>query len=191
MKNLGIVVFDLVEDLDFVGPLEVFGTTSHLRPDSLRPFTVQREGREVKTVNGLKVIPDYSFLDCPKLNFLLVPGGIGTRTEMKDAVTLEFVKQAANSCELVLSVCTGALILASAGLLNGKRATTHWAAFDELRAFPQVTVEHLRYVRDGKIITSAGVSAGIDMALYVTKELYGAKLCEDVANDIEYPLRDE
>jgi transcriptional regulator GlxA family with amidase domain len=72
-----------------------------------------------------------------------------------------------------------------------ERATTHWAAFDELRAFPQVTVEHLRYVRDGKIMTSAGVSAGIDMALYVTQELYGSKLCEDVTHNIEYPIRDE
>ena len=110
---------------------------------------------------------------------------------MKDAETLEFVKRTASSCELVLSVCTGALILASAGLLNGKRATTHWAALNELRKFPEVTVEHLRYVKDGKVITSAGVSAGIDMALHVTRELYGSKLCEEVARDIEYPLRNE
>ena len=109
---------------------------------------------------------------------------------MKNAETLEFVRRTASSCELVLSVCTGALILAAAGLLNGKRATTHWAALDELRAFPQVTVEHLRYVQDGKIVTSAGVSAGIDMALYVVKELYGSTVCEDVARDMEYPLRE-
>ena len=190
MKNVGKMVFDKVEDLDFVGPLEVLGTTSHLKLDSLRPFTVQREGREVKTVNGLRVIPDYSFQECPKLDVILIPGGIGTRSEMKNAETLEFVRRTASSCELVLSVCTGALILAAAGLLNGKRATTHWAALDELRAFPQVTVEHLRYVQDGKIVTSAGVSAGIDMALYVVKELYGSTVCEDVARDMEYPLRE-
>jgi transcriptional regulator GlxA family with amidase domain len=184
------MIFDKVEDLDFVGPLEVLGTTSHLKLDSLRPFTVQREGREVKTVNGLRVIPDYSFQECPKLDAILIPEGIGTRSEMKNAETLEFVRRTASSCELVLSVCTGALILAAAGLLNGKRATTHWAALDELRAFPQVTVEHLRYVQDGKIVTSAGVSAGIDMALYVVKELYGSTVCEDVARDMEYPLRE-
>jgi transcriptional regulator GlxA family with amidase domain len=188
LKNLGIIIFDNVEDLDFTGPLEVFGTTSHLKPNSLYPFTIQRDGREVKTVNGLRVRPDYSFQECPRLDILLVPGGMGTRTEMKDPETLEFVKRNAVTCELVLSVCTGALVLAAAGILNGKRATTHWAVLDQLKAFPHVTVDQSRYVRDGKIVTSAGVSAGIDMALYITKELYGASVCEDVARDIEYPL---
>ena len=189
MKNLGIMIFDNVEDLDFIGPLEVFGTTSHLKPNSLHPFTIQREGHEVKTVNGLRVTPDYSFRNCPRLDIILVPGGIGTRTEMKDPETLEFVKRNASSCELVLSVCTGALVLAATGLLNGKRATTHWAAIDELKAFPQVTIDRLRYVRDGKVVTSAGVSAGIDMALYVTRELFGTSVAEDVARDMEYPLQ--
>ena len=189
MRNLGILIFDHVEDLDFTGPLEVFGTTSHLKPDSLHPFTIQREGREVVTVNGLKVTPDYSFRNCPRLEILLVPGGIGTRTEMKDLETLEFVRHNASSCELILSVCTGALVLAAAGLLSGKRATTHWAALEELKAFPQITIERARYVRDGNIVTSAGVSAGIDMALYVTKELFGETTVEAVARDLEYPLR--
>ena len=183
------MIFDNVEDLDFTGPLEVFGTASRLKPNSLHPFTIQREDREVKTVNGLRVTPDYGFRNCPRLNILLVPGGIGTRTEMKDPETLEFVKRNASSCELVLSVCTGALVLAASGLLNGKRATTHWAAIDELKAFSQVTIDRLRYVRDGKIVTSAGVSAGIDMALYVTKELFGRSVAEDVARDMEYPLQ--
>ena len=183
------MIFDNVEDLDFTGPLEVFGTTSHLKPNSLLPFTIQREGREVRTVNGLRVAPDYSFRNCPRLDILLVPGGIGTRTEMKDPETLEFVKRNASNCELVLSVCTGALVLAATGLLNGKRATTHWAAVDELKAFPQVNIDRLRYVRDGKIVTSAGVSAGIDMALYITKELFGTSVAEAVARDMEYPLQ--
>ena len=189
MRNLGILIFDNVEDLDFTGPLEVFGTTSHLKPDSLHPFTIQREGRQVMTVNGLKVTPDYSFRNCPRLEILLVPGGIGTRTEMKDPETLGFVKRNATSCELLLSVCTGALVLAAAGLLRGKRATTHWAALEELKAFPEINVDRSRYVRDGKIVTSAGVSAGIDMAFYVTKELFGVTAAEEVARDIEYPLR--
>ncbi len=189
MRTLGIIIFDNVEDLDFTGPLEVFGTASYVSPNSLQTFTIQRDGREVKTVNGLRVKPDYTFRECPKLDILLVPGGIGTRTEMKDPETLTFVKQNAVTCELVLSVCTGALVLAAAGVLNGKRATTHWAVLDQLKAFPQVKVERARYVRDGKVVTSAGVSAGIDMAFYVMKELYGTSVCEDVARDIEYPLR--
>lgn len=189
MRNLGILIFDNVEDLDFAGPLEVFGTASRLKPDSLHPFTIQREGREVKTVNGLRVTPDYSFRNCPGLQILMIPGGIGTRVEMKDHETLEFVKRSAGSCELVLSVCTGALVLAAAGLLNGKRATTHWAAIKELGMFHEITIDRLRYVRDGKIVTSAGVSAGIDMALYVTQELFGPSVAEDVARDMEYPER--
>jgi cyclohexyl-isocyanide hydratase len=186
MKNTGILVFDRVEELDFVGPLEVFGMTSKLRPNTLRSFTVAQEGKDVKAVNGLRVIPDYSFQNCPKLDLILIPGGIGSRTEMKNSQTLNFIKSIAENCELILSVCTGALILAAAGLLNGKKATTHWAALDELKAFPNLTVEHQRYVRDGKIITSAGVSAGIDMALYVIKELYGLPTCKEVAHRMEY-----
>jgi len=189
LRNLGILIFDNVEDLDFAGPLEVFGTMSRLKLDSLQPFTIQREGKEVKTVNGLRVTPEHSFRNCPGLQILMVPGGIGTRAEMKDHETLEFVKRNADSCELILSVCTGALVLAAAGLLNGKRATTHWAALKELRMFPQVTVDRLRYVRDGKIVTSAGVSAGIDMALYVIQELFGPSAAEDVARDMEYPVQ--
>jgi len=191
MKNIGILIFNQAEELDFVGPFEVFGMTAKLRPNSLQPFTVQQEGKEVKAVNGLRVIPDYSFQDCPKLDIILIPGGIGSRNEMKNSQTLNFVKRAAESCDLLLSVCTGALILAAAGILDDKRATTHLEALNELKAFPKVTVDHQRYIRDGKVITSAGVSAGIDMALYVIKELYGSTLCTDVARRMEYVARTE
>ena len=191
MKNIGILIFNRAEELDFIGPLEIFGMTAKLRPNSLQPFTVQQEGKEVEAVNGLRVIPDYSFQDCPKLDIILIPGGIGSRNEMKNSQTLNFVKRAAESCDLLLSVCTGALILAAAGILYDKRATTHLEALNELKAFPKVTVDHQRYIRDGKVITSAGVSAGIDMALYVIKELYGSTLCTDVARRMEYVARTE
>ena len=110
---------------------------------------------------------------------------------MKNSQTLNFVKRAAESCDLILSVCTGALILAAAGILDGRKATTHWQALNELKAFPKVTVEHQRYIRDGKIITSAGVSAGIDMALYIIKELHGSTFSADVAHRMEYVARTE
>jgi transcriptional regulator GlxA family with amidase domain len=122
---------------------------------------------------------------------ILIPGGIGSRTEMKSSQTLNFVKRAAESSDLILSVCTGALILAAAGILDGRKATTHWQALNELKAFPKVTVEHQRYIRDGKVITSAGVSAGIDMALYIIKELYGSTFSADVAHRMEYVARTE
>jgi len=191
MRNIGILIFDRAEELDFIGPLEVFGMTAKLRPDSLHPFSVQQEGKEVKAVNGLRVIPDYSFQNCPKLAILLIPGGVGSRTEMKNSQTINFVKHASESCDLLLSVCTGALILAAAGILDGKRATTHLEALNELKAFPKISVDHQRYIRDGRVITSAGVSAGIDMALYVVKELYGSTICADVARRMEYTARTE
>ena len=98
MKNIGILIFDQAEELDFVGPLEVFGMTAKLQPNSLHTFTVQQEGKVVKAVNGLRVIPDYSFRNCPKLDIILIPGGIGSRTEMKNSQTLNFVKRAAENC---------------------------------------------------------------------------------------------
>jgi transcriptional regulator GlxA family with amidase domain len=188
MRNVGILVFNEVEELDFTGPLEVFGAAGRLKENSFRPFTIASSSRTVRGRYGLRISPEYTFRSCPHLDLLVVPGGRGSRREMRKIQTLEFVRRRAASCELVTSVCTGALILAAAGLLDNKKATTHWAALDELRAFPSVKVQHARYLRQGKVITSGGVSAGIDMALYVVGRLHGRGFQRKVARQIEYRL---
>ena len=189
MYSVGILVFDGVEELDFAGPLEVFGTAAKLDPKSFTVLTIGVRGREAKGTNGLVVEADRTLEGSPRTDILVVPGGRGTRREMHNPELLRFVRDAAESCDLVASVCTGALILASAGLLDGKKATTHAAALLELRAFPKVKVEHRRYLQQGNIITSAGISAGIDMALFVVGKLCGESLRLATAREMEYRLR--
>lgn len=186
VRTVGLVVFDGVEELDFVGPLEVFGSAFKIDPDSFRPITVSAGKKTVQAINGLKVAADYSLATCPTLDILLVPGGRGTRREMHNRDLLRFIKARSQVCELVASVCTGALVLASAGLLDGTRATTHASALDELRAFPKVRVEHRRFIMQGRTITSGGISAGIDMALYLVGRLGGNGLRSAVVKSMEY-----
>lgn len=185
-RRVAILVFDGVEELDFVGPLEVFGVTNRLKPGSMPTFTIGASGEEIRGVNGLTVKPLHRFQTTPGFDILVVPGGSGARREMKNSETLAFVRRAADNCELVASVCTGSLILAAAGLLDGRRATTHWAALDELKQFLQVHVDHQRFIRQGSIITSSGISAGIDMALHVVEDFQGPKVSREVAHRMEY-----
>jgi transcriptional regulator GlxA family with amidase domain len=184
-----IVIFDEVEVLDFAGPFEVFSVTGRRR--KLEPFDVytvaERKG-PVMARNGLSINPRYSFSDAPAPDILVVPGGYGTRREMKNPMMLEWITQVAPQCELVLSVCTGALVLGAAGLLDGREATTHFMAFDELRAVaPQATIrEGARLVDNGNLILSAGVSAGIDMSLHVVAKLLGVESARETARYMEY-----
>lgn len=162
--NIGIIIFDKAEELDFVGPWEMFtmwhkianGPTCHVVAQSLSP---------VLCAKGLSVNPSTDFDHCPRLDYLLVPGGQGTRTEVHNPILTQFVANQAETCKAVLSVCTGSFVLHAAGLLSGKRATTHWASLDRLRALGDVTVVQDRFVHDGRVWSSAGVSAGIDLAL--------------------------
>ncbi len=172
--------------MDFVGPFEVFGVANRLRPGIFEIFTVASLRQGVKGIHGLRVSPDYSFRTCPKVDVLVVPGGAGARREMTNQRTLQFIKKSWKNCEYLVSVCTGALILAATGLLNGKKATTHWAAQDELRVFSKVRVQHRRYIRQGRVVTSGGISAGIDMALYLVGLFHGPALRREVAQRIEY-----
>ena len=170
----GILLFDNAEELDFVGPFEVFKMARHSGHEDDRVVTIAERAEPVRGFGGLRVIPDHSFADAPLLDVLVVPGGQGTRSEVNNPVLLEWIRKAAEPCTWVTSVCTGALLLHGAGLARGKRVTTHWGFVTQLRERGDVTVlEKVRYVRDGNLVTSAGVSAGIDMALWIVGQLYG------------------
>lgn len=194
--NVGILIFDGVEVLDFAGPFEVFSRTRVLpgvesrRSEESAPFkvfTVAKSRTPISTTGGLQVIPNFAFADAPNIDLLVVPGGFGTRPLLQDAETLEWIRRAAAAARTVTSVCTGSLLLAKAGLLNGRHATTHWGALDLLESLDaSAKVERdLRVVDDG-IISSAGVASGIDMAFYVVERLFGREIADETARYIEY-----
>lgn len=183
----GILLFDDAEELDFVGPWEVLAATAqHLFPED-RVVTVAKAPRTVRCAKGLRVVPDHTFADAPPLDVLLVPGGAGTRREVDDPALIGWLREAGARCQWVTSVCTGALLLHEAGFLAGRRATTHWAFVEALRARGDVTVlEGVRYVQDGNVVTAAGVSAGIDMALWLVGQIKGVDVARKVQRGIEY-----
>ncbi len=184
-KTVGIVLFPGVEELDFVGPYEVFGGLTFQDRD-WRVITIAEAGDSVKAANGLSINVDHSFDDAPRLDVLLLPGGLNTRKEVDNLRMIEFVQRAGKEASYVTSVCTGAFILHRAGFLFGKRATTHWGAVQGLRELGDVEVVSERFVHDGSVITSAGVSAGIDMALYLVSLLKDAQTAKNVQKMMEY-----
>ncbi len=191
-----VVLFDDVDTLDFTGPLEVLAITGQ-RATGPVPFTVttvaERKVPPITTRSGLSITPYYSYKNAPRADILIVPGGLGARHERRNKATLDFIKEQAQHAELVLSVCTGALLLGAAGLLDGLHATTHHGALDELReTAPQCNiVSGRRYVDNGQIITSAGITAGIDMALHVVQRLLGADTARETATHMEYRWQPE
>lgn len=189
-RNFAILLFDDVEVLDFCGPLEVFSVANRfVEPAAFKVFTVAERSGPVLTHNGLSVNPQFQLTDCPKSDVLLVPGGHGTRTEMHNSTIIEWIRQSAVNAELVLSVCTGALLLAKAGMLDGLETTTHHGAIDLLRQLaPQATVNpDRRFVDNGRIICSAGIAAGIDMSFHVVAKLLGQDVATKTARQMEYP----
>ena len=197
--NVGILIFDDVELLDFAGPYEILSRTrteggiESRRSEEHAPFsvfTVAKSRQSVRATGGLGVIPDCSFDDAPSIDLVLIPGGFGTRRLLQDAPTLQWIKRTATKAQITASVCTGSLLLAKCGLLDGRRATTHWGALELLeRIGPSLSVDaQSRYVDDG-VITSAGVAAGIDMALYLVEKICGASVAEETAHYIDYPRR--
>lgn len=189
-RNLAILLFDEAEVLDFCGPFEVFSVASRQTdPPAFRVFTVAEGTSTVVARNGLSVNPGYKMTECPKPDILLVPGGLGTRKQIDNSLVIDWIGRTAREAELVLSVCTGALLLGSAGLLDGLEATTHHGSFDLLRKLaPNTTVrEDRRFVDNGTVITSGGIAAGIDMSLHVVERLLGAGAAAATANHMEYP----
>ena len=185
-KTAGVLLFPDMEELDFVGPLEVLGSFAKFVDKEWRVLTVAQMAAPVLASKGLRVLPDHSFESCPPLDVLIVPGGLGTRTEVDNKALIEFVQRVGPECQWVTSVCTGAFILSRAGFLRGRRATTHWAALKDLRAEPEVEVIEERFVRDGNVVTAAGVSAGIDMALYLVGQLKDVEAARLTQKIIEY-----
>jgi transcriptional regulator GlxA family with amidase domain len=185
--TIGIVIFDGAEELDWAGPWEVFKMARIGHPE-LHAVLIAQSAQPVRCAGGLRVLPDRSFADAPALDVLLVPGGQGTRVEMKNPAMLEWLASASRSCRWVTSVCTGAALLHAAGLAREKRITTHWSYIQTLRAdAPEATVlERVRYVRDGNLVTAAGVSAGIDMSLWLVGQMYGADHARLVQRAMEY-----
>jgi transcriptional regulator GlxA family with amidase domain len=189
-RNLAILIFDDVEVLDFCGPFEVFAVTNRFTdPPAFSVLTVADKAGPVVTRGGLSVNPQHRLSDCLEPDILLIPGGQGTRREMHNPALLDWIKQASVKAELVLSVCTGALLFAKAGLLDGLEATTHHGAIDLLREVaPRTTVyPDRRFVDNGRVICSAGIAAGIDMSLYVVARLLGKEVAEKTARQMEYP----
>ena len=198
-KRVGILIFPDVEVLDFCGPFEVFSVTrlnEDRRREESSPFEVvliaERDG-VIKASGGLRVLPDYTIESCPPLDVLVVPGGWGTRTEISNDRLISWIGARGREVETLTSVCTGALLLGKAGLLDGHRATTHWAWLESMRElFPKITViadQHV--VTDGRILTSAGISAGIDMALRIVARYCGGSVAQATARRMEYPFPDD
>lgn len=187
IKNFGFLLFPDLEELDLVGPWEVFSIWRDQTGEPENCFTISETGGGVSCKKGLRIVSDTNFENCPPLDALLIPGGDGRKTEVKNEKLLRFVKAQAADAQAILSVCSGAFILQAAGLLDGLRATTHWSVAEQLRATGVQTVED-RFVRNngGKIWTSAGVSAGIDMALAFVAAQAGEEVAGQVQLEAEY-----
>jgi transcriptional regulator GlxA family with amidase domain len=189
MDTLGALLFEGFELLDVFGPLEAFG---HLAPSGkCQIIMVAERAGAVPSAQGPQAIADYDFANCPKIQILLVPGGFGTRREASNPRLIDFLQRRSAQADLVMSVCTGAGLLARAGLLDGRRATTNKQVFEwPVSQGPRVNwVRQARWVEDGKFVTSSGISAGIDMALAVIGQRFGSDTAEAIAIAMEYEWR--
>jgi len=194
--SVGILIFDGVAPLDVAGPFEVFSRTRLVpgvesrRTEEAAPFdvfTVARTREAVTASGGLVLVPRYSFEDAPPIHLLLVPGGFGTRPLLQDRETIDWIRRTAAAARKVASVCTGALLLARAGLLEGRRATTHWGAFGLLASLGRnITIDREARFVDDSVLTSAGVASGMDLAFHVVDTLFGRDVADETAHYLEY-----
>ena len=187
--SIGIFLFPGVEELDWAGPWEVLRTWQQWWPDDgATVFTVAQHDGEVECAKGLRVLPDHTWASAPPISVLVYPGGQGTRAQLGDEVIRAWVRETASRAALMTSVCTGALVYADSGLLDGRPATTHWASLDQLAELGrdiEVRPDD-RFVDDGEVVTAAGVSAGIDMALHLVARLAGDDRAREVRRFIQY-----
>jgi len=195
----GILLFDSVNELDFIGPFEVLANSDYLlrvplfpgmeiSPERLDVQLIARTVRPLTCEKGLSVCPTMAIADCDALDILVVPGGSGVDGVMADEETLQWIRAVANGCTWLTSVCNGVFILAAAGLTRGKKVTTHWAALDMLRKtrLTGPVLDGFQYVRDGNLVTSAGVSAGIDMALWIAGQVTSPERARLIQRTMQY-----
>ncbi|WP_394186777.1 DJ-1/PfpI family protein [Metabacillus halosaccharovorans] len=193
-RTVGILLFNEVEVLDFAGPFEVFSITTLLESNE-KPFivkTISENGELVTARNGLKVKPDYSFANHPSFDIVIIPGGFGAeQIEINNSSVIEWIKNQQSRVEFMTSICTGALLLAKAGILDGKKATTHWMDIDRLeQEFPNISVQRgVKFVDEDSIITSGGISAGINMSFHLISRLHGKDVAIKTAKRMEYEIR--
>lgn len=191
-KAIGLLLFDGVEELDFAGPWEVFGAWSIDFPqDNYRPVSISLDARQVRCAQGLDVVAQHTYHEAPPLDVLLVPGGKGWRRLVNEPASIAKIQKLTEHVNLVASVCTGSLLLAKAGYLRNRRATTHWSELDTLTTLdPTISVDRdSRYVDGGEYVTSSGVSAGVDMALYMVSKLISPARAGEVAHALQYTHR--
>ncbi|MFI6587257.1 DJ-1/PfpI family protein [Embleya sp. NPDC050493] len=187
MTTYGLLAFEGLEELDLVGPWEVFTASAMLREGADTVTTIAAGTEPVRCAKGLRLIPEHTFADHPRLDVLLVPGGVGTRTEVDHEALIGWIARTASDAAWVTSVCTGALLLHEAGPVRGRRVATHHTFEDALAARGDITVvRDARYVVDGNLVTSQGVSAGIDMALWLIGRLHGVEHARAVRRYIQY-----
>jgi transcriptional regulator GlxA family with amidase domain len=187
--RIGIALFDGAEELDWAGPWEVLAAWARIFPDDgVEVFTVASTTEPVTCAKGLRVLPDRTWDDAGPLDVLLYPGGMGTRRDLADEAVLERIRTLAGAGTLMTSVCTGSLVYAAAGLLAGRPATTYWGALETLQGLDG-TIEIRpddRFVDSGEVVTAAGVSAGIDMALHLVARLHSVERAKEVRRYIQY-----
>lgn len=191
MTNYGLLLFPDAEELDFVGPWEVFTASAMLlearrSEPADRAFTIATTTDPIACAKGLRVVADYTPTDSPSIDVLLIPGGIGTRTAVNDKSLLSWIATVGGSAAWVTSVCTGSLLLVESGLAKGRRVATHWSFEDELDTYDCTVVRDMRWVRDGKCVSSQGVSAGIDMALWLVGQIHDARHARATQRYIQY-----
>ncbi|QIB69302.1 DJ-1/PfpI family protein [Aminipila butyrica] len=192
-RKIGILLFNEVEVMDFAGPFEVFSITENAAATgkAFEVYTIARKKELISTRNGLKIQPDYDFHDAPQFDILIIPGGYGAEEiEIHNQETIDWIKRSFTQVQIMASVCTGAFLLAEAGLLDGRQATTHWMDIDRL----EEEYSKVRVIRDVKfvdafpIITSGGISAGINMSFYIVKKLLGIEIAKITAKRMEYDI---
>lgn len=191
MRNVAIFVYNDAEVLDFAGPFEVFNVANTVAEKQLfNVFLVAESVEVVYARNRFRVVPDYNIAEMPRPDILLIPGGIGRKIQMHHVPVLNWVKHEASEVEFMLSVCTGSFILGNSGLLNELSATTHHASYAEFEeTFPKTRlIRNVKYVENGSVITSGGITAGIDMCLFVIAKLHGDPLMQAVAHHMEYTI---